>query len=75
MDTRQLQNYLRIELNQQSVQGGESEYVNKLVVKVEQSKKKRQTQTKCALNGGERFARLQKLILENPRSDSLSRLQ
>lgn len=35
MDTRELQNYLKIELNQQSVQGSKSEYVNKLVVKVE----------------------------------------
>lgn len=49
MDTRQLQ---RAELNQQGVQGSESEYVNKLVVKVEWSKKKRQTQTKCTVDGG-----------------------
>lgn len=42
-------NYLKIELNQQSVQGSESVYVNKLV-KVELSKKKRQR--KCTVDGG-----------------------
>lgn len=52
MDTRHLQDYLKSELNQQSAQVSESEYANKLVVKVKLSRKKRHTQTKCTVDGG-----------------------